>query len=871
MAVVADRVIVELEAKLDRYDANVRRAEQTFARATGSIEGNAGLVTKATGAMGAALAGLSAVAAAREFLRLADASKSIDAQLRLATQSFGTFNQAQTDAQRIAASTRNGLTETASLYGNLLRATQSLGGTQEQASRATETFSKALKIGGADTNAAAAATLQFGQALASGVLRGDEFNSIAEASPRILQLLADALGVSRGEIRGLAEQGKLTSDVLFKSLTDRKFTAGIDDEFKTLPVTFSEAMQAVENAATVTIGAFDRGGEFSTMLANFVTDGADGFQSLSQTAEQFGADTRAVIEGLANVFDPLGANGGAVFDALGIKIHSVSEQITSLLSSIDRVYNFYADADNIGTRIENSVKSGLNRAIDRAGGGEKFTINPLKERSNLAGRFQQGERQSSARSRLNASVRRLEGNGFIVPRNADGSVNEAGIRRKPTAPPPPRTPPPAKKGAGKKGPSADTLAKREEAAAQKGIRNDEAYENEKESLNRALLRARAATATAADQVAAFELQEIEAARVRQNASYDAEVAQKKLDAPRAAILKALNDQVAAEQVKAVIAQREETKARERLALLQGDLSNQSDILDAQLSLTTSTTERRDISLRLLDLAKREESARLEAVIASEQSTENEKEIARRRLASLDTIYGAKAEGVRRDNEGPLAQYGRKLDKSPEDVQRQAEQAVVDELQHVQDGITNALTKKLGTKDPLITGLLNLFIEQVIMKPLAQALQGATGGGGGGGGLLDGLFKGVAGAAAGKVTFGQSSVGSFLGGLFGGKRASGGHVNAGRVYQVNDGGGIEGFQPSGSGKIIPLGQMNKAGGGGTNLNLSVSVTADGVHPDDFADNIAARVRRETVGIVTTAVKGVTKGVPWRMAQFQRDGV
>ena len=80
-----------------------------------------------------------------------------------------------------------------------------------------------------------------------------------------------------------------------------------------------------------------------------------------------------------------------------------------------------------------------------------------------------------------------------------------------------------------------------------------------------------------------------------------------------------------------------------------------------------------------------------------------------------------------------------------------------------------------------------------MKPLAQALQGASGGGaaGGGGGLLGGLLKGVAGAAAGKVTFGQSSVGSFLGGLFGGKRASGGHVNAGRIYQINDGGGTEG--------------------------------------------------------------------------------
>jgi tape measure domain-containing protein len=926
MAVVADRVIVELEAKLDRYDANVRRAEQTFANATGSIEKNAGLVTKATGAMGAALAGLSVAALAREFLRFADASKSIDAQLRLATRSFGTFAQAQADAERIAATTRNGLTETTSLYGNLLRATQQLGGTQDQASRATETFSKALKIGGADTAEAAAATLQFGQALASGVLRGDEFNSIAEASPRILQLLADALGVSRGAIRGLAEQGKLTSDVLFKSLTDRKFTAGIDDEFKTLPVTFGEAMQAVENAATITIGAFDRGGEFSTALANFVTDGAGGFESLGSKAEQFGADTRAVIAGLANVFDPLGTNGGAVFDALGVKVYSVTDQIRSLLGSIDKVYNFYADADNIGTRIENSVKRGLNRAIDRAGGGEHFQEKQLKG-SNLLGNFDAGQRRSAAYSRREASVRRLEGQGYVVPRNRDGTVNEAGITRKvdktfkpvsaqnadvqklttanselrtlaKTATGPQLKTINAKiaknnqiianlnkgvslgtataaagGGAGPKGKSAETLARAAESERQKALRNDEAYENEKEGLNRDLLRARAATTNAAEQVAAFEIQEIEAARVRQNDSYDSEVAQKKLTPARAKELQALNNQVAAQQKANVEAGERQRKASEAVALASADLQNQQDLADAQAALATTAKDRLASALRLLELQEREERARLDAVIASETSSANEKAIAQQRKDALPGIYGAKREAVQRDNEGPLASYARKLEKSPEDLQNDAQQLVVDELQHVQDGIANAISSKLGTKDPLITGLLNLFIEQVIMKPIANALAGAAGGaGGGGGGILGSVFKGIAGAAAGKVSFGSSSLGSALGSIFGGKRASGGHVNAGRVYQINDGGGTEGFQPSGSGKIIPLGRMNQAGGGGTTLHLSVAVDNRGsVNPEGFADDIAARVRRETVGIVTTAVKGVTKGVPGRIAQYQRDGV
>lgn len=451
-----DPVILQLRAEMRDYNNKLKSTtilvDQSLARQEAAARRLELTMTRAFGGAGEAVRGLVAslggTAIVSQFLALADASKSIDAQLRLATKSFGTFDQAQKDAQRIASETRNGLTETASLYGNMIRATQTLGGNQEQAARATETFSKALKIGGADANTAASATLQFGQALASGALRGDEFNSIAEASPRILQLLADAIGVPRGELRGLAEDGKLTSDVLFRALTDRKFTAGIDAEFKTLPVTFSEAMQSVENAATITIGAFDRGGQFSTMLANFITDGSGGFERLADKAEEFGADTRSVFAGLANVFDPLEQNGNAVFDALGIKIYSVSEQIRSLLGSIDAVRNFYADADNIGTRIENALKRGANRAIDRAGGGQKFVESPLIGRSDLAGDFARGQRRDLARSRLDRAVRRLEDQGYIVPRRADGLIDEAGIRRRPAPPPPPRST--STSGAGKK-------------------------------------------------------------------------------------------------------------------------------------------------------------------------------------------------------------------------------------------------------------------------------------------------------------------------------------------------------------------------------------------------------------------------------------
>lgn len=412
------RSITRLEATAD---ASTRRIGSSFAAMGNGIK--------------AALAGIAIGAVVRELADLADQAKQLDAQLRLATNGFGTLGQAQSDVQRISEQTRGSLEATTKLYAGFVRASRETGRSQSDAARATQTFAEALKIGGASTEEAASATLQFNQALQSGVLRGDEFNSIMEASPRIARLLADALGVPIGQLRKMAEEGQITSDVLFKALTDRKFTAGIDAEFKQIPVTFGDAMQAMENAAITSFGQFDKGGRFSEAIVAFLGTGTDTFRGLTSQAEQFGIDARAVFDGLGNLFDPIGANGQAVFDALGIRIFSVREQITSLLASFDQVYNFYADANNIGTRIENAFIRGLNRAQIRAGArpGDLARETPLTQRSNLSGNFSSAARLSSARGRLDAVARRLEAQGYIVPRNADGTVNEAGIMRRPQA------------------------------------------------------------------------------------------------------------------------------------------------------------------------------------------------------------------------------------------------------------------------------------------------------------------------------------------------------------------------------------------------------------------------------------------------------
>jgi len=172
--------------------SGLRDATKATDRASAAIEKGLDHASTAVKGFVAVFAATKAIDAAQEYLSIADASKQMEAQIKLATAQFGNFGVAQKQVHEIAKNTRSGLEETTSLYSKFLVSAKDLGKGQADAGRATETFSKALKIGGADAASAASATLQFGQALASGVLRGDEFNSVNEASPRIMRLLAES-------------------------------------------------------------------------------------------------------------------------------------------------------------------------------------------------------------------------------------------------------------------------------------------------------------------------------------------------------------------------------------------------------------------------------------------------------------------------------------------------------------------------------------------------------------------------------------------------------------------------------------------------------------------------------------------------------
>ncbi|MDO9830222.1 tape measure protein, partial [Glaesserella parasuis] len=135
---------------------------------------------------------------------------------------------------------------TTSLYTRSARALKDYGYAQKDILQFTETMNKAMAVGGVSAEAQASALFQLSQALGSGQLQGDEFKTIAESAPIILDVLAEYMGKSRAEVKKLASEGQLTSKLIFEAFNGS--TEKINQKFEQMPLSFGGAMQQMENA-----------------------------------------------------------------------------------------------------------------------------------------------------------------------------------------------------------------------------------------------------------------------------------------------------------------------------------------------------------------------------------------------------------------------------------------------------------------------------------------------------------------------------------------------------------------------------------------------------------------------------------------------
>lgn len=155
----------------------------------------------------------------------------------------------------ISLKTNQSIQATSGVYQRFAQNAEALKISQAQVASLTETVSKAVAISGASAKSAQAALMQFGQALGSGVFRGDEFNSVMEQTPGLAKAIADGLGVTTGELRNMAKEGKLTTDVLIPALERAK--SSVDSQFGSRILTISAALENLSTATVKWVGETD--------------------------------------------------------------------------------------------------------------------------------------------------------------------------------------------------------------------------------------------------------------------------------------------------------------------------------------------------------------------------------------------------------------------------------------------------------------------------------------------------------------------------------------------------------------------------------------------------------------------------------------
>ncbi len=264
-------VRIAFDANTTKFIKHVRDAEAKFkasmagitasvGKANKQIAGGMSSVTRHASNLKNAIAGVWAyyqvTRYVKELSRVADEYTNVTAKLDLAADSQDEFSASMKSMFRIAQETRTGLTDVVNLYSRLRTAQKDQNVTQEDTIKLTETMVKAMKISGATQSETASTMQQMTQAFSSGVLRGEEFNSMMEQGPRLAKALADGLGVPVSALRNMAQAGEITSARLSAALIGQ--AGKIGKEYEKLPVTIQGAVTKLSNEWLRYVGTADK-------------------------------------------------------------------------------------------------------------------------------------------------------------------------------------------------------------------------------------------------------------------------------------------------------------------------------------------------------------------------------------------------------------------------------------------------------------------------------------------------------------------------------------------------------------------------------------------------------------------------------------
>jgi len=234
-------------------------------------------VTSGVGALTSALIALGGAIAVSQFVAYTDQWTDLNSRLINATGSAEAANQALQSISQTARTTYSSLQQTAEAFLLNSMALNELGYTTRQQVELADALNNALVISGTKGERAASVMNALSKAMALGKLSGDNFNAVIQSGGRVVQALADGLGVTTSELRAMAADGLLTTEAIIVSMTSQLEI--LRGEAEEMPATIGDAMVQLGNFALEAVGQLDKAAGLSASIAGFVVDGLAGWRA----------------------------------------------------------------------------------------------------------------------------------------------------------------------------------------------------------------------------------------------------------------------------------------------------------------------------------------------------------------------------------------------------------------------------------------------------------------------------------------------------------------------------------------------------------------------------------------------------------------
>jgi len=260
MPTETERLIVEINEKgalvvkrnIDDIGKHSQKTGTAVDRLQAKLKGFGGAIRLAT----TALAGFAAVQLIGRLTEIADSYTNIQNRLRTVTEGQEQLATVTSELFAISNRTRSSFEATAEVYARVGLAAKEAGRSQSEMLRFTESLNKAVILSGASAETARGGLIQLSQGLASGTLRGDELNSVMESLSVVGDVIAQQLGITRGELKKMGEQGKITGDIVLDAFKNAR--EELDERFAEAVPTVGQSFTVLRNNVTGLVGAFDQ-------------------------------------------------------------------------------------------------------------------------------------------------------------------------------------------------------------------------------------------------------------------------------------------------------------------------------------------------------------------------------------------------------------------------------------------------------------------------------------------------------------------------------------------------------------------------------------------------------------------------------------